>query len=178
MTNCRVATIVALTLAASAAFTMPAFAAPAPVPSPAGVSGSGTADSPYTADCDNDAIRKDFTVCTVTFPDRTVKFWDGERLGSYQCPSARPYLANIDVPPRSNLIDNGIEIRGMAPFGIQVVASAGLPTKTDPHAWWVNALKVPSGVGSGSVSNWNTDPRAYGVTLHCTNSLELAYPPK
>lgn len=163
MINYRVATILAATLVTFAASAVTALAAP--VPSPTGVTGKGTVESPYTAGCDTSGTPGE-RICTVTFPSRTVKFWDGEKLESYQCPSSRPYLANVDVPPHSNKISKGIEIRGMAPFGIQVIAFAGLYNKSG----------VPTGIGEGSVSNWNTSPRDFGVTLHCTNVLLLAYP--
>lgn len=32
-----------------------------------------------------------------------------------------------------------------------------------------------TGTRGGTVTNWNTEPRAYGVTLHCTNDLNLLW---
>lgn len=130
----------------------------------ASVDGSGTQASPYMAACDG--YTPDWAdTCTVTFPDRTVKPLDSERLDFYRCPLDHPYLENRKYSPRD--IAKGIEIRGMGTFAID----ASVPVMTNPiiGGW------VATGNNSGDVTNWNTDPRNYGVTLHCTSDIRKSY---
>ena len=110
--------------------------------------GNGTPSNPFTAGCD--ANSKD--ACTVTFPERMLKGMDSEKLESYQCPWNHPTLENRKYAPARKDISNGIEIRGMGGFLIDATATSTFAN---------------NGLSHGTVTNWNTAPRPYGVTLHC-----------
>lgn len=144
-----------------------AVAAPAGAVTP---TGSGTANSPFVAPC-NEGPPKVWASCQVDFPPKTVKPLDSEQLDYYQCPPDHPYLYNKSYSP-GTLIGRGIEIRGRAPFGIQADVAAGPRSEFA----WVNNLPYTRTDG-GTVTNWNTDPRDYGVTLRCTSDKISAYTP-
>ena len=145
----------------------------------AAVTGSGTMQSPFIAGCDarstSGAITPDAehpevsTTCTVTFPGRTVKPLDSEQLDFYQCPLDHAYLENKNYAPPAKWIDRGIEIRGMGPFSIDANVEA-LSIPAAGGGW-----NVYMGNAGGTVTNWNTDARDYGVTLHCTNDINQSY---
>lgn len=121
----------------------------------------------YSRECDTGPSETANT-CTVTFPPRTVKPLDGEKMDHYICPGTHRYLENKYYSE-----ERGIEIRGQGPFQIEATISniLAIPSPENPKH------PVAIGSGDGTVINWNTDPRDYGITLHCTKNLKQSYDP-
>ena len=158
------------------------FAAPAGAAT-TNLRGDGTRAKPYMADCDKQTSSatpspsaEKPTTCTVTFPPRTVKPLDSERLDYYRCPLDYFYLArgNYSTSPSGANIAGGIEIRGIAAWGIDARVDALFSDVGPVDADGKMGPTGPTGP-IGTVTNWNTDPRNYGVTLHCTNDLNRSY---
>jgi hypothetical protein len=137
------------------------------------VTGDGTNENPFTADCD-DPSQVD---CTVgSFAPRTLPgFWANEHVPAYQCPPPdHRFLLNHNYAKEGTTLPNGVEVVGLGPIGVSITAvtyerlSNGVARNT----------ATVTGDSASSATNWEFDSNSYTVILHCTSDPARGYGPE
>jgi hypothetical protein len=150
----------------SVVYRRPPSEAPAARAAQQSVSGAGTNDSPFTAEC-ADPQNED---CTVSgFAYRTLNgLWANEYVPAYQCSSSHPYLLEKSYAPSGTTLPVGVGANGLGDIGMSITGikwSKGLfPPVYDGYA-----IGTKTGSPNSSVTNWAIGPRSYQVQLHCTS---------
>ena len=145
-------------------------AAPATATTVNEVSGTGTREAPYVKAC-NEGTPFVSSTCQVDFPYRTVKGLDSENMENYQCPADRPYLEDKVYSPGA-VVPHGVQIRNLAPAGVIGIGVGFVMEQRLEFRTETGRISLPTGTTGGTVTNWNTDSRPFGVTLHCTDRAD------
>jgi hypothetical protein len=135
------------------------------------VTGDGTNESPFTADCADPQN----TDCTVTaFPYRTLEgLWANEYVPAYQCSSSHPYLLQQGFAPGGTSLPPGVAANGLGDIGMSITGvkwSEGILIFFERYA-----LGTETGFPKSSVTNWTFGTRSYQVQLHCTSDEDNGY---
>jgi hypothetical protein len=136
------------------------------------VSGAGTNESPYTAEC-ADPQNVD---CTVTsFASRSLTgLWANEYVPSYKCPTSHPWLYNQSYAPQGTNLPPGVGALGLGPVGMNI-SGVILQQETEFDAVRQYGYGTLTGGLNSSVTNWEFDTNSYQVQLHCTRERTHAY---
>jgi hypothetical protein len=121
------------------------------------VSGDGSNDNPYTADCDPATVGD----CRVSsFPARSLSgFWRNEYVPAYACPLAHPFLRTVDYAPVGTQLPDGVQVAGLGPIGVSISGVI-----EDPNG---RAYGTLTGFPNSSATNWDGGTNSYQVILHC-----------
>jgi hypothetical protein len=142
---------------------------PAPSPAPAAhaaqnkpVTGDGSNDNPFTAECDELFVED----CVVSsFAERNVPegLWSNEYVPAYQCPPTHPFLLDEIYAPAGTILQPGIEVDKSGLVGISIT---GISSK---EGFFTLATRTATGFPNSSATNWALGGSyPYKVKLHCT----------
>jgi hypothetical protein len=137
---------------------------------PSGVTGDGTNDKPYVADCD-DPQNVDCTVSS--FPPRTMRGLTSENPPAYKCPDNHPYLLDHKYAPAFTNLVEGVEVSGLGPIGMSITGYTKSEQTLDGKRYNFYT-GTTTGFPNSSATNFNTASKSYKVTLHCTSNLRNA----
>jgi RTX calcium-binding nonapeptide repeat (4 copies) len=137
------------------------------------VSGAGTYDSPYTAEC----IDPQNVTCTVaSHASRSLTgLWANEYVPAYQCPASHPYLEDQNYAPAGTALPQGVAVAGLGPIGVSITGTKTRegPPEQDGYIY-EHTIATSTGFPNSSATNWETDTNSYQVYLHCTSNRFLA----
>jgi hypothetical protein len=136
------------------------------------ITGSGTNESPYTAEC-TDPQNVDCT--TPLFAARSLTgLWANEYVPAYKCPTSHPYMYNQSYAPQGTVLPPGVGVLGLGPIGMNI---SGVETRQDREfdATRVYALGTLTGGLNSSATNWEFDTNSYQLQLHCTSDRTHAH---
>jgi RTX calcium-binding nonapeptide repeat (4 copies) len=132
------------------------------------VSGAGTYDSPYTAEC----IDQQNVNCTVTsHASRSLTgLWANEYVPAYQCPTSHPYLYDQNYAPAGTALPQGVAVAGLGPIGVSITGTKTRegPPEQDGYIY-EHTIATSTGLPDSSAITWETDTNSYQVYLHCTS---------
>ena len=82
------------------------------------ITGSGTNESPYTAEC-TDPQNVDCT--TPLFAARSLTdLWANKYVPAYKCPASHPYMYNQSYTPQGTVLPPGVGVLGLGPIGMNI----------------------------------------------------------
>ncbi len=139
---------------------------------PQRVSGSGTNDDPYTAEC-TDPTAVDCV--TPLFAARSLSgLWANEYVPAYKCPSSHPWLYNERYNPQGTVLPPGVGVLGLGPIGMNIT---GVKTEQIAafDATWEYTYGTLTGGLNSSATNWTLGTNSYQLQLHCTKEPTHAY---
>jgi hypothetical protein len=138
--------------------------------SSATVTGDGSAERPYVADC-FDPSHVDCEVRSFA-PRRLNGLWANEVPPAYKCPGFvdslgvhdHPYLLNQSYAPWGTHLDKGVEVDGLGDIGADIRTTSNI-------SYGTGAFSVQTYNGHpSSATNWTVFPDSYQVILHCTSN--------
>ena len=135
------------------------------------VSGTGSNENPFTAECKD----KQNVDCTVTaFASRTLSgLWANEYVPAYQCPTSHPYMLRKSYAPGGTSLPPGVGGNGLGDIGMSITGvKRGEGTLVFSHRY---GLGTKTGFPESSATNWTTGTRSYQVQLHCTSDTDNAF---
>jgi RTX calcium-binding nonapeptide repeat (4 copies) len=136
------------------------------------ITGSGTNESPYTAEC---TAPQSVDCTTPLFAARSLTgLWANEYVPAYKCPTSHPYMYNQSYAPQGTVLPPGVGVLGLGPIGMNIT---GLETRQDREfdATRVYALGTLTGGLNSSATNWELDTNSYQLQLHCTSDRTHAH---
>jgi RTX calcium-binding nonapeptide repeat (4 copies) len=127
------------------------------------VSGSGTNNDPYTAECTNPSA---VDCVTPLFAARSLSgFWANEYVPAYKCPTSHPYLYDQKYNPWGTVLPRGVGVLGLGPIGMNI---NGVSTEqVGDFAYTSGTL---TGALNSSATNWTFGTNSYQLQLHCTSA--------
>jgi hypothetical protein len=155
----------------SVVYRRPSSEAPAARAAQQAVSGAGTNDRPFTAECADPQN----TDCTVSaFAYRTLNgLWANEYVPAYQCATSHQYLLGKRYAPGGTSLPPGVGANGLGPIGMSITGIRW--SKGIPHVFDRYAIGTKTGFPDSSVTNWAFGRRSYQVQLHCTSEDDNGY---
>ena len=139
---------------------------------PQRVSGDGSNDNPYTAEC---VDPQDVDCVTPLFAARSLSgLWANEYVPAYKCPPSHPYLYNQKYNPQGTVLPPGVGVLGLGPIGMNIT---GVKTEqvAEFDATWMYTYGTLTGGLNSSATNWTTGTNSYQLQLHCTSDRTHAY---
>jgi RTX calcium-binding nonapeptide repeat (4 copies) len=133
------------------------------------VSGDGSYNNPYKAECDDPRL----VDCEVTvFAARSLSgLWANEYVPAYQCPTSHPYLYNQSYAPAGTSLPHGVEVSGLGPIGVSITGRKSMEGHPESDGWiYDHTIATSTGFPDSSATNWEIDTNSYQVQLHCTSN--------
>jgi hypothetical protein len=136
------------------------------------ITGSGTNEDPYTAEC---LAPQQVDCVTPLFAARSLTgLWANEYVPAYSCPPSHPYLYNQSYAPQGTVLPPGVGVLGLGPIGMNISGKETTQVR-EFDATRVYALGTLTGGLNSSATNWEFDTNSYQLQLHCTSDRTHAY---
>ena len=138
----------------------------------ASISGDGTNDSPYVAECADPQN----VVCTTPMflPRSLIGLWSNEYVPSYKCPPSHPYLYDESYHPAGTALPHGVGVLGLGPIGVSITGIRTTDVTTSLDITSIYTTGTYTGVPNSSATNWTTGTNSYQLQLHCTSDTDYA----
>jgi hypothetical protein len=130
------------------------------------ITGSGTNEDPYTAEC---TAPQNVDCTTPLFAARSLSgLWANEYVPAYSCPSSHPYMYNQSYAPQGTVLPPGVGVLGLGPIGMNISGRETTQVR-EFDATRVYSLGTLTGGLNSSATNWELDTNSYQIQLHCTS---------
>jgi hypothetical protein len=135
------------------------------------ITGSGTNDNPYVAEC----TQPQYVICnTPLFTARSLSgLWANEYVPAYQCPPSHPFLYDENYAPAGTALPQGVGVLGLGPVGISITG-VKMKRVTVNEITSIYTIGTYTGWPNSSATNWETDTNSYQVQLACTSDTDYA----
>ena len=135
------------------------------------ITGSGTNDNPYVAEC----TQPQYVICnTPLFTARSLSgLWANEYVPAYQCPPSHPFLYDENYAPAGTALPQGVGVLGLGPIGISITG-VKMKRVTVNEITSIYTIGTYTGWPNSSATNWEFDTNSYQVQLACTSDTDYA----
>jgi hypothetical protein len=135
------------------------------------VSGDGSNDNPYVAEC----TQPQYVIChTPYFTARSLTgLWANEYVPAHQCPPSHPFLYDENYAPAGTALPQGVAVLGLGPIGVSITG-VKMKRVTVNEITSIYTIGTYTGWPNSSATNWEIDTNSYQVQLFCTSDTDYA----